>query len=156
MLKFTRSAVAFMVFGLLILCCCGGESSESEVQEVVPEAEQEPGVARMPFAEGSREAEVQEVIIDIISYMEGNDINGMLDKYIPPQDLAVIKESGRMVGVARRYGMFREGMLGALREALTLQPMFNADTSRVTFDVESAPTDLVFVRIGDRWYFPER
>jgi len=47
-------------------------------------------------------------------------------------------------------------MLGALNEALTLRPIFNEDTTRATYEVQVAPTDLAFVRIDDRWYFPNR
>ncbi len=160
MLLVARFVFVIAIFGMLFVCGCGGDSSEDESQEVVSEdvsePEPEPEVVIMEFDPDTPEAELQDVISDVISYLESGDIDGMLDRYIPPDDLEGLIERGRLGKVAIRYRMFKDDMAVTLKEGLSLQPTFNDDTTGAVYEVESSPSPLAFVKIGDKWYFPNK
>ena|GEM_PF-3181320 len=151
-----------MAVGMLVISGCGGDSSEGESQEVTlrdttsQEPEQEIQVPRMEFASGTPEAELQGVISEVIAYFQNDDIKGMMYKFIPEDKIKELEESGGFDRVAVRYNMFRDDMLLILSEALSLRPQFNEDMTVATYKVQSGPTDLVFVKDGDRWYFPDK
>jgi PBP1b-binding outer membrane lipoprotein LpoB len=153
-----------MAAGVLVLSGCGGDSSESksksqeatsqdtQMQEAVPDTV----FPRMEFAAGTPEAEMQDVILEVISYFQKDDVEGMMYRFIPEQRIKELEESDGFYRVARRYNMFRDDMVVVLKEALTLQPQFNEDTTVVIYEVQSGPSDLVFVKLEDRWYFPDK
>ncbi len=149
-----RFVTVLTLVGAFVLMGCGGDSSDSQQEDATPEVIQEPEFVRMQFSKNTPEADLQAVIDDVISFLNSNDIDGMLEKYIPANDLQTLRASGGLVRVAKRYGMFRNDMLTALREALSLKPEINADTTRVSYPVQNAPAELVFVKIGGKWYFP--
>lgn len=163
-----RLALVIAVFAVLLLCGCGGDSSEGESQEFAaedvsdditqsrPEAETEPAAVSRKFDSGTPEEELQAVINDVISHLESDDVDGLVSRYIPPNDLEALRQSGRLGKVSMRYRMFKNDMIVTLKEALTLQPNFNDDTTRVVYEVETGPTPLSFVKIGGNWYFPEK
>ena len=151
-----------MAVGLLVVSGCGGDSSESESQEATlqdttsQEPEREIQVPRMEFASGTTEAELQDVISEVIAYFKNDDIEGMMLEFIPETRIKELEESGGFNRVARRYNMFRDDMLLVLSEALSLRPQFNEDKTVATYKVQSGPNDLVFIKMDDRWYFPDK
>ena len=158
----TKSIMILFLCGVLLFPGCGGDSSESESREATSQdttsQEAEPGiqVPRMEFAAGTPEAELQGVISEVVTYFKNDDVEGMMLKFIPETRIKELEDSGGFNRVARRYNMFRDDMLLVIVEALTLQPQFNEDTTVAIYKVQSGPTDLVFVKAGDRWYFPDK
>ncbi len=151
-----------MGIGVFVLSGCGGDSSEGESKDVTlqdttsQEAEPEIQVPRMEFAAGTPEAELQDVISEVIAFFKNDDVEGMMLRFIPEERIKELEESEGFNRVARRYSMFRDDMLLVLSEALSLRPQFNEDTTVVVYKVQSGPNDLVFVKVEDRWYFPDK
>jgi hypothetical protein len=151
-----------MAIGVLVIAGCGGDSSESESRDTTSQdttsqvAEREIQVPRMEFASGTPEAEVQDVISEVIAYFQNDDVEGMMLRFIPEARIKELEESGGFYRVARRYNMFRDDMLLVLTEALSLRPEFNEDMTVAIYKVQSGPNDLVFVKMEDRWYFPDK
>ena len=157
-----KLVVMMMAIGVVVILSCGGDSSEGESRDTTSldttsqEPEQEIQVPRMEFASGTPEAELQDVISEVIAYFQNDDVEGMMYRFIPEDKIKELEESGGFDRVAVRYNMFRDDMLLVLSEALSLRPQFNEDTTVAAYKVQSGPSDLVFVKAGDRWYFPDK
>lgn len=100
--------------------------------------------------------ELRTVITEITSFIEVGDYEGLFEKYAAPVDLTRMKSEGTLDKAIRRFALWKNQMLAALKEALTTTPTFNSDKTQATFEVESAPTPLIFTKIDGRWYFADK
>jgi len=100
--------------------------------------------------------ELRTVITEITSFIEVGDYEGLFEKYAAPADLNRMKMEGTLDKAIRRFALWKNEMLTALKEALTTMPTFNADKTQATFEVENAPTPLIFTKIDGRWYFADK
>ncbi len=186
MLITRKFAIVITLLGLLLLPCCGGESSdnesaiaeqkapetpEEEVTEALSEAEesQEIGqdtaagpetqeVAKLEFAPGTPEAELIEAMSVAIEFAESDSIRGLFGRFTPPDDLKRLTDAGQLEVAMKRFRIFRHDFVRALREAQTLQPEFNEDTTRALYEVleVNVPGNKVaFQKIGKDWYFSD-
>lgn len=123
--------------------------------------------AAIPVLLGAQETEkdpqasVDTAIPYAIKLLEAKDYKGLIDNYVPPEDLKKMKEAGAYEIVIQKFG---EGDKPAeLREALTIalktKPEINDEKNVYTFKVQKEEDGeikklrpVVFKKIEERWY----
>lgn len=130
-------AAAFMI--LLIAC---GSSNDTPEQDTAA-----------PMTQNERE--LRTAIAEIITFIEVDDIDGLFNKYAAPEDLKRMYDNNTIDRAIRRFVMFQNEMLEALKEAQNTTPEFSEEGTKAIFDVVKAPSPLHFRKIDGRWYFAE-
>jgi len=131
---------------LLLLPGCGGESSENKSDAIEVKAPATP------------EEELILAMDDAIRLAEADSIRVMFERFTPPDDLARIDSAGVFNQVKNQFNIFKHDFVRALKESKTIQPEFNEDTTRATYEVvevEVPGHKVKFQKIGDRWYFSD-
>lgn len=133
-----RKCLLFLTFlpVLLLMLSCGGNGDSSQTSRSLTETEK-----------------VHALIDTALVYIDHEDFEGLVAKVYSPEDMEMMQFQGNFGRVVRRYSMFRKEVSTALREARAMEPTFEADSMRAVFEVENAPTDLVFKKIDSMWYF---
>ena len=141
-----RIACILAITCLLLLPGCGGESSEGESDAIEVTAPATP------------EEELIVAIDEAIRLTEADSIRAMFEKFTPPDDLARIDSAGVFNQVKNQFSIFKHDFVRALKESKTIQPQFNEDTTKATYEVvevEVPGHKVKFQKIEDRWYFSD-
>ena len=131
---------------LLLLPGCGGESSESDSDAIEVKAPATP------------EEELIVAMDEAIRLVETDSIRALFEKFTPPDDLARIDSAGVFNQVKNQFNIFKLDFVRALKESKTIQPEFNEDTTKATYEVvevEVPGHKVKFQKIGDGWYFSD-
>ncbi|MDB4637775.1 MAG: hypothetical protein P8M30_00610 [Planctomycetaceae bacterium] len=107
------------------------------------------------------QASVETAITHAITILEAKKYKELLDQYVPPADLAKMKEAGAYELVVKKFGEGEKSgkLLNALKAAQTVKPEYNEDKTSVVFNftkevdgeqVEQRP--VRFTKIGKLWY----
>ncbi len=160
-----KAMFILMIAGAFMFAGCGGDSSEDQSEQPAPDTTESisqtapvtPTFDELEFAEGTPEADLAAALREAVGYLEGEDIEALTARFIPPDTLAMLEASDRLPRIQQRYRMFSPDMAIALTEALSKKPVFNEDTTVAAYQgLEHSPNDLVFVKIDGVWYFPNK
>jgi hypothetical protein len=141
-----RLIPALAITCLLLLPGCGGESSEGKSDAIEVKAPATP------------EEELIQAMDEAIRLAEADSIRALFEEFTPPDDLARIDSVGGFNQVMHQFKIFKLDFVRALKESQTIQPEFNEDTTKATYEVvevEVPGHKVKFQKIGDRWYFSD-
>lgn len=131
---------------LALLIGCGGGSSEGESSTTEQSTPDTP------------EGELIQAMDLAIKLAESDSIRALFARFSPPEDFQKLEDSGQLKAAMDRFNIFRYHFVEALKEARTLQPTFNEDTTRAVYEVleVEVPGHMVaFQKIGEEWYFSD-
>ncbi len=146
MSAFTKLGMVIAAALLIAISGCGGESSEDESAALESDKPATP------------EEELIEALSEAIALAEAHKIEELFERFSPPEDYLRLKESGELAVAVKRFDIFRFDFVRAMREAQTIQPAFNEDTTRAVYEiveVEVPGHKVAFQKIDDIWYFSD-
>jgi hypothetical protein len=109
-------------------------------------------------SDSSPEQQLIEAMSEAIALAESDSVEELFERFTPPEDLARLRENGQLATAIGRFNIFRHDFIRALREAQTLKPEFNEDSTRAAYtvvEVEVPGHKVAFRKIGNRWYFSD-
>ena len=117
-----------------------------------------PGCGSKPAEKKSPENELKDVMSEAIAFVENDDVKGLFEKFTPPEDLKRLKSAGELDGAVDRFNIFGKQFVEAMKEARSVSPVFNDDTTRATYEIIDVPVPgqkVVFRKIDGKWYFSD-
>lgn len=105
-----------------------------------------------------QEQELTGALDDIIRYGEANQIDSLFMRFTPPADYKRLSDAGELKVAIERFQVFKYDFIRAMKEAKTIKPTFNEDSTRAEFnivDVHVPGGKIVFSKIDGQWYITD-
>lgn len=105
-----------------------------------------------------QEQELIDALDEIIRYGEANQIDSLFKRFTPPADYKRLSDAGELQVAMDRFNIFKGDFITAMKEARTIKPIFNEDTTRAEYQIVNIHVPgnkIVFSKIDGQWYITD-
>jgi len=114
--------------------------------------------SKAPEGPKTPEEELIDALDLLIKYGEANQIDSLFKRFTPPADYKRLSDAGQLQVAMDRFSIFKYDFIRAMKEAKTVEPVFNEDTTRAEYEIVDIPVPgnkIVFGKINGQWYITD-